>query len=417
MPHIPSLAVLALALTSSAVAGAQGSLARMADVRRAITARDSVTAQALLDSLAAVVPDHPNILLFRAQVSALRGRDGEARTALRRLLAWDPRYLRATLRDTTVARFRSEFPALDSLVRQIEQPVMTGTVWATIPERDLVPEGTAYDPSTMSVLVGSLNKHKVIAIAPDGTISERIAAGANGLRSVVGIHVDTVRRSLWVASNARYDTPADSSPSALFAFDPRTGAFKARLGLPVGGRHFLNDVTTGSDGTVYVTDSEGGRVWFAPPGATQLREFTGMGRIVSPNGITISSDGRVLFVADADHIQAADLRAGTTWRVEPEEGINAAFIDGLAFDRGTLIAHHPLNVWRIATYTLDSSMRRIVRRALIESASADGRTSTTGEVAGGDYVFIGNSQIDRMNANTIKPETMEPIRMYRVKLR
>ena len=233
----------------------------------------------------------------------------------------------------------------------------------------------------------------------------------------MGVHVDAARGTLWAASNARYDTPADSTPSALFAFDARTGAFRRRLAVPAAGRHFLNDVTTGRDGTVYVTDTEAGRVWTAAPGATEMRELVALGPVLSPNGITISSNGRVLFVADVDHVRALDIRNGTTWRVATPEGLNVAWIDGLAFDDGALIAHHPLNFWRVARYTLDPSWRAITGRELIEANTADGRTSTTGEVVGDDYVYIGNSQIDRMNARTIDAATMEPIRIYRAPLR
>ena len=67
----------------------------------------------------------------------------------------------------------------------------------------------------------------------------------------------------------------------------------------------------------------------------------------------------------------------------------------------------------MARYPLDERWRRIVGRELIEANTPDGRTSTTGEVVGSDYVFIGNSQIDRMNLRTIDAATMEPIRIYR----
>jgi sugar lactone lactonase YvrE len=411
-----SLALVLLAGATSAAA-AQNPFARMPEVRRAIVARDTAKALALLDTLAAAVPDHPNIPFLKAHALGLAGRRGEAAAEIRRLLRWDARYARAALRDTNVYQLRAEFPEVDSLVRIAEQPVSTGSVWATIAERDLIAEGTAYDPATRSVLIGSLNKHKVIAIAPDGFASDHIPAGAHGLRSVVGIHVDSARGTLWVASNARFDTPADSTPSALFAFDARTGALRARLTLPTPAPHFLNDVTTGPDGTVYVTDSNAGRVWFAAPGATELRELTALGRVIAPNGITISSNGRVLFVSDVDHIRALDLTTATNWRIVVPDDVNVSGIDGLAFTGGTLIAHHPLSFWRVARYELDPTFRRVVRRALIEFGTPDSRTSTTGEIVGGDYVYIGNSQIDRMNLRTIDPATMEPIRIYRVKLR
>jgi sugar lactone lactonase YvrE len=398
-----------------AVGAAQNPLARLAEVRRHVTAGNAAAALALIDSLAAIAPDHPGVVYLRAHANGLAGRDEAARADIRTLLRWDSRYARLALRDTTVARLRGDFPAGDSLARAAEQHVSRASVWATIAERDLVAEGTAWDPATQSVLVGSLNKHKIVAIAADGSVTERVAAGANGLRSVVGIHVDSARGVLWAASNARYDTPTDSTPSALFAFDARSGAFKSRLTVPGPGRHFLNDITSGADGTVYATDSEAGRVWYARPGSSELRELTALGRVVAPNGITISSDGRVLFAADADHIQALEIRTGSTWRVDTPDSVNVAGIDGLAFDRGSLIAHHPLSFWKIAKYRLDPTLRRIEGRDLIEANTPDGRTSTTGEVAGDYYVYIGNSQIDRMNLKTIDSQTMEPIRIYRVR--
>jgi ribosomal protein S18 acetylase RimI-like enzyme len=408
---LPSLILATLAATASA----QNPLARMAEVRRQINAGNAAAALALLDSLAALAPDHPNVVFLRAHANGLAGRHAEARADLAKLLRWDARFARLALRDTNVAALRREFADVDSLARLAERPISLGSVWATIAERDLVAEGTAWDPATRSVLVGSLNKHKIVAIAPDGSVSDRVAAGASGLRSVVGIHVDSSRGILWAASNARFDTPNDSAPSALFAFDARTGAFKSRLTVPVPGRHFLNDVTTGPDGTVYVTDSEGW-VWHAAPGASELRELTALGRVLAPNGITISGDGRVLFVSDADHIQALEIRTGSTWRIATPDSVNVAWIDGLAFAGGALIAHHPLSFWRIARYPLDRGWRRIEGRQLLEANTPDGRTSTTGEVVGEDYVYIGNSQIDRMNAKTIDPATMEPIRIYRVRL-
>ena len=385
----------------------------MAEVRREIVAGNTDRALRLLDSIATVVPDHPNVPYLRAHALGRAGRMTEAAVAIRTLLRRDARYAQLALRDSSVIALRSDFPTVDSLAAAASRPFNSAEVWATIAERDLVAEGTAYDPATRSVLVGSLNKHKIVAIAPDGSVTDRVPPGTGGVRSIVGIHVDTVRGILWAASNARYDTPADSTPSALFGFDARSGTFRARLPLPVSGPHFLNDVVSGPDGAVYVTDTQAGRVWNARPGDTALKEFTAVGPLIAPNGITISPDGRVLFVADVDHVRAHDLSSGDSWRIATPDTIGVSGIDGLAFAGGALIAHHPLAFWRLARYPLDAGWRRIVGRSLIEANSPDGRTSTTGEVVGTEYVFIGNSQIDRMNLRTIDPATMEPIRIYR----
>ena len=393
---------------------AQNPFAQMAETRKAIIAKDTTKAFALLDSIGAVAPQHPNYLYLRAHANGMAGRHAEARASIEQLLKWDPRFARSALRDTAVAAVRREFAHVDSLARLAEQPISNGSVLATISERDLIAEGTAWDPFTRSVLVGSLNKHKIVAINPAGIVTDRVVAGAQGLRSVVGIHVDSARRTLWAASNSRFDTPSDSTPSALYAFDAATGAYKAKMAVPGTGKHFLNDITTGRDGTVYVTDTQAGRVWFLMPGSTELRELTALGKVLSPNGITISTDGRVLFVADVDHIKALDISTRRTWKVAVPDSINVSGIDGLAFHRNELIAHHPLSYWRIARYSLDPAWQRITGRRLIEANTPDVRTSTTGEVVGDDYVYIGNSQIDRMNSKTIDATTMDPIRVYRI---
>ncbi|MEX2283632.1 MAG: hypothetical protein WEE89_14200 [Gemmatimonadota bacterium] len=297
------------------------------------------------------------------------------------------------------------------------QVVARATVWAVLAERDLVLEGTAWDPGTQSVVVGSLHKNKIVAIAADGTVRDRVAARSHGLGSVAGIHVDSLRGVLWVTSNRRFDVPSDTTVSALYAFDAATGAFRARYPVSAAGTHFFNDITTAPDGTVYLTDSSAARVWVLRPSAVRLEVLAVSAPFRSPNGITISGDGSQLFIADRDHIRVVSSSDAQSWRLSVPDSIDITGIDGLAFADGALIAHHPGNNARVARYPLGASQRAIVGRELIVANPEDLRTSTTGEVVNGEYVFIGNGQIDRMNAGTIDSATMSPIRLYRVSLR
>ena len=291
-------------------------------------------------------------------------------------------------------------------------PIARGHVWATLQERDLVPEGTTWDPVTRSLLLGSLNKNKIVAVAEDGTVTDRVATG---LGSVVGIHVDRERGILWVASTPRFDDPSDTTTAALIGFDAATGAFLRRVDAPEG-PGFLNDLTTGRDGTVYVTDSRAGKVLVLMPEADTLGELAALGTLRSPNGITISDDGRHLFVADRDRILVLALAEGRMWPLEAPDTVDLSGIDGLAWADGTLVAHHPLEDWRIARYMLDAGLRRVTAVELIERSTPDARTSTTGEVVGDTYYYIGNSQLDRMNTGTIDAATMQPVRLYRATL-
>lgn len=417
MMHRIVVGVVAVSCTVALARGAaaQNVVAATQEARRAIAARDVAGALAVTDSLMTWHPDYPNTALLRARALMIASRPVEAEKEVRKLLGWDPRYARFALTDSILRPLAPRLAdvQIDQLAAKADSPLSRGAVWQTLDERDLILEGTAWDPATRSLLLGSLHKNKIIAIAPDGTVSERVKRGDNGLASVVGIHVDSARGILWVASNRRYDTPADSTRSALYAFDAASGKFRERVLSPVAGPNFFNDITTGRDGTVYMTDTQGGEVWTLAPGADALQRLAAVGKVASPNGITISSDGRHLFVADLDHIRVVDLANRTAWKLAVPDSLNVAGIDGLAFAGNALIAHHPLSFWRIARYEIDTARRRITGRTLIERSTPDSRTSTTGEVVNGVYYYIGNGQIDRMNAGTIDFATMQPIRIYR----
>lgn len=382
-----------------------------------MAAGDHERANALADTLVMRVPGHPNVFLLRATARGAAGRDSGALADIRTLLRWDARYARRALDDTSLRRLRPSIGErlVDSLADVAGRPIGRGAVWAIIDEHDLVPEGTAWDPATRSLLVGSLHKHKILAIGEDGEVTVRVAPGAHGLRSVVGIHVDSARGRLWVASAPRFDDPNDTTTAALFEFDASDGAFRNRYDAPPG-PSFPNDLTTGPDGAVYLTDSRAGRVLVLRPGRGQLEAFDAAGPLYAPNGITISTDGRHLFVGDLDHVRVVSLADGRAWRLGTPDTINMAGIDGLAYVDGDLIAHHPLAFWRVVRYELDGNLRNVLRAEFIERNTPDARTSTTGEVGGGWYYYIGNGQLDRMNQRTIDSATMEPVRMYRVPL-
>jgi len=412
--------MLFLAATVSTPATAQPALgAAVQAIRAAMAAGDHQTSMRVADSLWRSIPGHPSLVTLRAQAFAAAGRLDDAERDVRRLLAWDARYARRALQDSNLAVLRPRLEAVVTpLATRADSAISRGTVLATIEERDLVPEGTAWDPATRSVLIGSLNKNAIIAIAPDGKITDRVPRGGNGLGSVVGIHVDATRGILYATSNARFDRPADSTRSALYAFDAATGRFRARYEVPAGaGPNFLNDLTSGADGTVYVTDSRSGAIWVLRAGATRLTRFDAAGRFTGPNGITSSPDGRHLFIADMDFLRVVPLSGGAPWQLEVPDSINVFGVDGLAFASNGLIVHHPLSYWRVVHYAIDPGYRRITGRTIIEMSTPDSRTSTTGEVAGDNYVFIGNSQIDRMNAGRIDAATMDPIRIYSIPLR
>src|SRR5687768_6007806 len=78
-------------------------------------------------------------------------------------------------------------------------------VVATVKEKDIIPEGIAYDQKTKTLFLSSINKSKIVAINAAGKVDDFVASGANGLRQVLGMKVHNGQ--LWACNNTpEYDT-------------------------------------------------------------------------------------------------------------------------------------------------------------------------------------------------------------------
>src|SRR5687767_6929451 len=74
-----------------------------------------------------------------------------------------------------------------------DSPLVRGTVAFTLADRALIPESVAYDPVDRAFYVGSMYKRKIIRIGADGSVSDFLPPGRDGIWGVLGIKVDSVR--------------------------------------------------------------------------------------------------------------------------------------------------------------------------------------------------------------------------------
>ncbi len=72
-------------------------------------------------------------------------------------------------------------------------------------------------------------------------------------------------------------------PSALYAFDLKTGAPKGKWNMPTAGA-FCNDIAVGSDGTAYASDTQNMQVARLKPGAQSLEVWAGADGAFGPTG-------------------------------------------------------------------------------------------------------------------------------------
>ena len=73
-----------------------------------------------------------------------------------------------------------------------------------IVEKDLIPEGITYDPSTKFFYIGSINKRKIVRKNETGNVSDFISPKQEGIGEVLGLKI--VNGKLWACNNLSNDT-------------------------------------------------------------------------------------------------------------------------------------------------------------------------------------------------------------------
>lgn len=263
---------------------------------------------------------------------------------------------------------------------------------------DLLPEGTAYDRKRGEVLVSSGRRRTVVAVSASGACRDVVPEGDGGLLAVLGMQADPARDSLWVASAAApfmiNATPAEAGRAMLSRIDLAGGRVAASF--PLEGRGLLNDLARGRDGSIYVTESQGGAIYVLRPRDGKLKQLLAPDSFESPNGIIALPDGN-LVVADFDGLALVVDPAGPAPRIArlaTPDDLYLGGIDGLAWSNGHIIAIQNLvGRSRIWSLTIDARNKRISGATVLMRGHPDFLNPTTGAVAGRHFVFIADTKL------------------------
>lgn len=131
----------------------------------------------------------------------------------------------------------------------------------TFDSDDLFPEGIAWSDAERAFFVGSLSRGSIVRVDADGTQTE-VHAPASGTWMSLGMKVDEDRGELLVCSIEDYGTGSDQS--VFQRFSVADGSLLEELALTPGA--VCNDVAFAPDGTAWLTEREGPRLWVVPPG-------------------------------------------------------------------------------------------------------------------------------------------------------
>jgi hypothetical protein len=347
-------------------------------------------------------PGHPTATYNLAAAQALGGRKDAALETLDRLvdmgLAFDPgkdRDFDALKDDGAFKRARRGF-------ERNREPRGRAERVFRLRSPTFIPEGIAFDPDFGNFYVGSVHERRIQRVTADDEERDFIAPNP-GLWAVFGMAVDRERELLWVATSAvpqMKDAKADElGRTALVAYALRSGKEKHRFEPKDAGEHQFGDVIVLRDGTLYATDTRGGRLYSLDVKQGALKALTPAGALASPQGLVASRDGRELHVADyTQGLFRYEIDGGKLERLEVDPDICVYGIDGLYRHGGDLIAiQNGIRPHRVVRLELGNRGRRVRDARVLLANHEDFDEPTLGVVVDKSFYFIANSQWGRFD--------------------
>jgi sugar lactone lactonase YvrE len=405
-----------LLLSVSAGFLAQPLLAQVADegqVRGAPSDSDEIRARiASLEKQLPHLPDRAAGLYFLAVERQRIGDTLEALKLLKECVNLHEGFDPSGSQDLKILKGQKEFDDLVTTVHKDFPVVAQAKLAFVTTEKDLIPEGLAYDAKKNVLYLSSLYRRKIVKIDAEGKDFDFVPPGRDRLLPVLGIRPDPADGTVWAAS---WDEKIDRSE--LVHFDA-AGNLIARYAPFDGARHGFNDLVLLKNGDVLLTDSVSNQLLRFAPAAQTFSPIATHRALSEPNGIAIDDDFRAVYVADDFGVIRVDLPTGASTDVNPGPRNTLAGIDGLYWNRGSLIAvQNAIGSPRIAAFRLTADGTRVSQITVLENRSSFTTMPSTGALHGNDFYFIANTQVDNLNGDHILDvTTLQPVRIAVVHL-
>ncbi len=297
------------------------------------------------------------------------------------------------------SRSSREYRAIAALLNAREPQVVRSTSAFVIPQRDLIPEGIAWDRETGSFYVSSIHLRKIVTVTSDAKSYDFIAPGQDGIFGVLGMKVDPARRMLWAISSVTPEmgTSAGTSEgqSSVYAYDLRNGRLATKVVTGSADEpSLLNDLVTLDDGSALITDTDRGAIMRVRLGSDSIETWIPPDTFTFPNGIAVIEGEPYVYVADFDGISRVDVRSRSVVQLDAPDGETLSGIDGLTSYRGGLIGiQNGVGRPRVIRIRLDVERTTITGVEILEAGNPQFDEPTTGVIASGALYFLANPQL------------------------
>lgn len=289
---------------------------------------------------------------------------------------------------------------------------------AVIKEKDIIPEGIAYDEKSKTIFLSSIHKNKILAISADGFVSDFVPSGKDGIKQVLGMKV--FNGQLWACNNTAEEDTINREAN-IHVYDIASKKLVKRITIKDGTKHLFNDLYITRSGDAYVTDSDGAGIFLIRNGTDKAEPFIKGGTIPYPNGITATADEKKIIVSTGggQGIVSIDLN---TKEIKSITHAHYFIIgaDGLYRYKNKLISVQNVTFPEgIVEMQLSDDNQTItdIRHLVVGIPEFD--TPTTGVIVGDEFYFIANSQLFQLIGNNGKiknPEKLKDTTIMKISL-
>ena len=370
---------------------------------------------AAVEKLRTAFPDRGAALYFLAAAKQHLGESREALDLLKQCMALDEGFDPGGGLEFAGLRGEHAFTEMVERAQRHFPLVSTARLALATEEKDLIPEGLAWDPKREVFYLGSLHRRKIVQITPASRTSDFLPPQQDPLLPVLGIRLDPKDGSIW--ANTFQDVGANAGKTQLLHISAK-GEVLARYSPEDKGRHGFNDLAVRKAGDIFTTDSFANTVFRFDPAAKTFTPQKFHRQLFYPNGIALADDDHTLYIADTLGVIKYDISDSSSVDVSPGPHATLAGADGLYWYRRNLIAiQNGIGTPRVAMFKLSSDGARVAHVTILEYRTTLSVLPTTGAIRGSDFYFISNSQLDNLNGEKILDSTrLEPVRISVVHL-
>jgi WD40 repeat protein len=266
-------------------------------------------------------------------------------------------------------------------------------------QKDLIPEGITIDTQTQTIFLNSLRHGKIVSCNLDGSNPKDFITD-NQFGYLPGFGMFVKGDTLYALGN---NLPKKNSKSILLLLNAKTGEFINSFSPKDTTFKYLNDLAVASNGDVFITDSESNKIYTIQAKKAILEVYLETDEVKNSNGITISDDGKYLYLAsDKKGIRIVERQ---TKRIINESNQDYTGIDGLKFYKNSLIGI--VNAKKsdengIYRYFLNKENTTITRKEKMFSFKDESKIATTFSISNGYMYFVLNTQINNLDSESGK---------------